>query len=474
MVLKNSFFYVASSLFPSVLAFLIVPFLTHALTPAEYGVLGYLGAIIMFLNSVYGLGFNTYIFKSFSIKEYQHSNFKMIHSTFWSLASVSVLLSIFFYIIFTSFQISKQIEVSDYAMYIIAIVFFTSLTIIPMSYLRIKDKAKDFFYLTISFSGIEYLLIVILVIYMGFGIEGKLLSRIVGYIFFAGLLLYFFRKLFFKNFFDKSKIIQALKFGPAFAIGTFLFILIDVVDRFILEHYVTIENLGLYSVAYTLAFVLMALNKGVTKALQPYIIKKTKLNDESILLETLNKSKRFINIVTFSSTIIFLLLIEFFVKLTFANSYHAALEYMLFLSIVPMFYAHYNIYSSVLIAYGKKKFFLTSMSYGLFVNIGFNLILIPFIGVYGAIISTILAYLTMLLFIYIEFKNITGISIKIDNSIYGFSIILSVTLYLVYMNFFQNILIQISATFLILSALIVFLYYFLDLRSKHDLANLLQ
>jgi len=474
MVVKNSFFYIASDLFPSALAFLIVPLLTYALTPEEYGVLAYLGAITMFLNALYGLGFNTYIFRSFSISNYQHSNFKMFHSTFWSLVAITTIMSILFYIIFTSFQISKKVEVDQYAIYVVLTVFLFGLTVVPMTFLRIKEKAKEFFYLTISFSMIEYFFIIVLVVYLGLGVEGKLLSRIIGYLFFITLILYFFRKLLFRNFFDKSHTIQALKYGPTFAVGTFLFILIDVADRFILERYVSIENLGLYSVAYGLAFVLMALNKGVSKALQPYIIKKTKLNDVKVLFEVINKSKRFVNIVTFTSTIIFLLLIDIFVKLTFKSSYHSALEYMLFLSIVPMFYAHYNIYSSVLIAYGKKKFFLKAMSYGLLVNVILNLILIPFIGVYGAIVSTIFAYITMMLLTYREFKKITLLPMKIDPSFYGFLIILTITIFLLYLNFFESTTFRIIATFIIMSTLISYLYFFLNLRSKHDLANLLQ
>ncbi len=474
MVVKNSFFYIASDLYPSALSFLIVPFLTYVLTPQEYGILAYLGAIIMFLNAIYGLGFNTYIFKAFSIKNYQYSNFRMFYSTFWSLAIITSILSILFYIVFTTFKISEKIAVEQFAIFIVVTVFLSGLTLVPMTFLRIKEKAKEFFYLTITFSTIEYLFIVILVIYLGLGVEGKLLSRIIGYLFFVAILIYVFRKLLFRNFFDKFLALQALKFGPTFAIGTFLFILIDVADRFILERYVPIEDLGLYSIAYGLAFVLMALNKGVSKALQPYIIKKTKLNNKEILLEVIKNSKRFVHIVTFTSTIVFLLLIDIFVKLTFNDSYHASLEYMLFLSIVPMFYAHYNIYSSVLIAHGKKNFFLAAMSYGLFVNIAVSLILIPYVGVYGAIISTVLAYITMTLSTYREFKKLTSLPKIYDSSVYVFLLILAVTLLLLYVDFFESIAIRVMTTSLIFLALTSFLYFFLNLRSKHDLANLLQ
>lgn len=474
MVLKNSFFYVLGDLFPSILAFFIVPFLTHSLTTSEFGILAYVSSIILFLNALTGLGFNTYIFKSFSILKYQHSNIKMIHSTFWSLLVITFSLSILFYLTLINIQISSQIEISDYAIYIVSTVFLTSITIVPMTYLRILEKAKEFVLFTVSFSIVEYFFIFILVITFNFGVEGKLLSKIIGYIFFIIVLLYFFRKILFKNFFDKKYTFDALKFGPSFAVGTLLFILIDVADRFILERYVDIKDLGLYGVAYSMAFVLMSLNKGISKALQPHIIKITKMNNIESLENTLINSKRFVNIITFTSTIIFLITIEFFIRVTFEDSYLKSIEYILWLSIVPIFYAHYNIYSSVLIAKGKKKFFIKSMAYGVISNIILNLLLIPNIGVYGAIISTILSYVIMVSVTYFEFKKITNINIPVDKSIFIFSTLLCVVIILLYYSFFNNLLIQIILTFLIFTVLLTYIYFNLKIRSKNDLAKLLQ
>lgn len=473
MVLKNSLFYILGDLFPSILAFLVVPFLTHALTTSEYGILTYISAIVLFLNAIYGLGFNTYIFKSYDIKKYQHSNFKMVNTLYWSLFTITLVLSIFLYYIFNNFKLTNNIDISSYSVCIVMIVFLTSLTIIPMSYLRILEKAKEFFYFTISFSIIEYTFIFILVITLNLGVEGKLLSRIIGYIFFVFLLLYFFRKILFKNFFDSKVTTEALKFSPSFAIGTLIFILIDVADRFILERYVSVSELGLYGVAYSIAFVLMSLNKGISKALQPHIIKTTKLNDKVQLENVLGNAKKFVNIITFTTTVIFLICIEFFIQLTFEKSYYDSIEFIIWLALVPMFYAHYNIYSSVLIANGEKRFYLKSMSLGLLVNIILNFLSIPIFGVYGAIISTILAYCTMMFFTYKEFAKYK-LKIIFDTSVYYFSIILSLEIFLIYINYFNNYAIKIISIIIIVLMLFSFIYYKLNIRSKNDLANLLQ
>ena len=74
---------------------------------------------------------------------------------------------------------------------------------------------------------------------------------------------------------------SALKFSLPLIPGAISFIILDISDRIILEKYVSLKELGLYSIAYTLGFGLNVVINGSYRAFEPILFKSFSTEDFS-------------------------------------------------------------------------------------------------------------------------------------------------------------------------------------------------
>ncbi len=176
---KESVVYGVSSLASRFLNFLLVPFYTHVLSPADFGIINILFALIAFLNILYQFGFDSaYLRCSQDLDEVGRR--KMYSSAFWSQAFGCIVFSLLVFIGYP--YLNQWLLIPDshphLLHYAIAILIFDTLSVVPFAHLRQNHKAWHFALIRIFNVILNVVGNIILVAKMHYGIEGVFLANL--------------------------------------------------------------------------------------------------------------------------------------------------------------------------------------------------------------------------------------------------------------------------------------------------------
>lgn len=404
-IFKKISFGVAANIYPSALAFIFVPLLTFALSPSEFGVLTYASSIIAFITALLSLGLNSYVMKTFEYRNFQRTNFQVFCTAFWLACFSALFFSLLIFFFLSKYGLYSSVDFSSLAIYIAMIVFCACTVLVPQAFLILRGQMAELFWLIFLATSVEYILIYCLVLDRGLAVEGKLLSRLLAASLLFLALIGLFRKLLLRPKFSFSAAKSALRFGSTFAVASVLYLLIDLSDKVILEAYGSLDDLGFYGIGLGIAFVLMSLSRGINLAMQAPLISAAKANSPDALIDELTSSQKTLNALMFVAANFLVLVTVILTDWIFDSSYSISGIYAVLLIPIPIFYAHQNLYTAALVARGEKSFYLKSAIAAVVANIILDLILVPSLGVYGCIMATYVAYVTMLTINYLSLKS---------------------------------------------------------------------
>src|SRR5699024_208311 len=166
--------------------------------------------------------------------------------------------------------------------------------------------------------------------------------------------------------------------------------------RIILEKFIDISEIGLYAVAVQISMVLSLFYDSINSALAPRY-NRLKKEKKDTAAKKLLKTFNFIVIIF---GLLSIPISMYAIKVFTATEYHSAVLLIPFLIIGHMVKGFYFVPVAKLFYMKKTKAIATSSSIAAIINISVNFVAIPFIGVYGAIISTIIAEIVRFLLIY--------------------------------------------------------------------------
>lgn len=129
------------------------------------------------------------------------------------------------------------------------------------------------------------------------------------------------------------------------------------------------------------------------------------------------------------------------------KQYQAAYNQIPILMIAVLFQVIVGLYSVIYVAMKKSIDIAKTSFYAAIINIGTNLMLVRFIGLYAASVSTLLAYATMAIYRYFHVKRYINIKLKKSNII-GISLMVGITI----LNYYNGIFITDCIIFLVIVA----------------------
>jgi O-antigen/teichoic acid export membrane protein len=389
--------YGISTILGRFLNFILVPFYTNVLKPSVYGVVTTVYAYIAFLNVIYTFGLEAAYFKYASTLEI--GNKKENFST--------PLISIFCTsLLFTIILLSFSQEISNIATggnsvivkYTAGILFFDALCVIPFATLRLEKKAKRFAFIKLFNIVINVTLNLLLLLVFHMDIEGIFISALVASISTFILLL----PTIISNFefcFPKNLYKELLLFGLPYIPSALSVIIIQVVDRPILEKMLNYEVVGIFQANYRLGIVMMLVVSMFEYAWRPFFLTNAKEENAKEIFA------RVLTYFTIFACFVFLL-VSFFiseiVQIPLPGRGHIiGQQYWGGLNIVPIILLSYifnGFYTNFIVGvYIEKKTkylpYLTGLS--AISNIAFNLILIPYFQMIGAACATLISYMVM-------------------------------------------------------------------------------
>lgn len=389
-ILKSTLIYTIGNIIPKAAHFILLPIYTLYLTPSDYGIIEAVNAISPILVILFSFSFGASIFRLY----YDYEEKQLFFGTIFSS---TFFLSTFFLICFILFrdyieQIYSSIPFYPYFFYVIIASYISNLFDLPQKYLMIQNKPISYISLSLLRFAINAGLILWFIINKDEGASGYLKAGV----FSAAIVLPIYLLI-------TSKIIT-FKFSFKILKNVLLFSLpliptllsawvLDLSDRIFLENYFTLTEVGIYSLAYKIASLVLLIVTSFGMAYRPLFFKFANMKEKE-------KGKKMIFKYNYLFLMIFIvlgfsvsLLSKEMIIILFAKEYSSVYIY------IPLIIVSYLFsFGGGLVArfFEQSKRMVINMYIFLgisAINLLLNFLLIPPYGAYGAAISTIISLL---------------------------------------------------------------------------------
>lgn len=359
----------------------------RVLGPAGYGGFTLVQSIAMFLYIPMLLGLNTAMIKYCAENKDQHQQRRIISTVFVATTFLTVtsvmLYCIFRHQIATIFSVDPEIIVLS----ILFAVLFTFYTL-AISTLRGLHLMKDYAVFQPIY-GITLLLALLLFIFIQFNsFKAMVYTTYLAYGVVGLIILFRFLKRYLTFFIDRSWLSTLWKYSSVTVIGGLSFTLYTNIDRIMINYYMDVESVGVYGVYYYASFTVLTLVSGIFTTV--FFPTASKSHDRNSIYRKLNKIVPYLLILGLPVALIG----EYVILRLFGEGYTIQLPLMLVFAIAAILVTWYGVYAWFFNSEGIEGAKLT-VSGTLIIaiaNITLNIILVPQIGLYGAIGATALAF----------------------------------------------------------------------------------
>ena len=395
---KESVIYGLSTVAARLLNFFLMPFYTHYLVPAEYGVAAALFSYIAFFNILYQYGMDQAYMRHFEEKE------KSFPAAFAGVFWGGLVLTVLLVLAASPAAALSGIGAANGRLVVWSalILFSDALSVVPFADLRMEHKAVRYASIRFFTIVINVLLNIVFISFLRKGVEGIFLANIISSLFaLAAVLLPCRRLLSLKidGAVFRRLAVFALPLVPA-GLGSMA---VQVIDRPILLRLSGEAAVGIYQANYRLGIFMMLVVSMFDQAWRPFFLDRSKKE---------NAGAVFARVLTYFvlAGVWLTLALSFFigdlvkVKVFSTPLIHPA--YWPGLGIVPIILWGYlfngvyiNFLAPVILA-KKTASIMTATLSGAAVNIAANFILIPLYGITGAAWATFIAYFAMAVVIY--------------------------------------------------------------------------
>lgn len=446
-LLKNTIYYSIGEVCPRIISFFLLPIYTNYLSPSDYGILSYTNTIILFLLVFGTMALNSYVLRYYFIYNNENDRRRLIGSIVSSIFFMNTLILCLAFIFLPRLIDSYHIQVpwEPYFKLAIIINFLDSFSIIPLVIFRVRQEASNFVRLNLCKAFLQVVLNIYFIVHLQVGLVGYYYSMLGTYIPF-----FFIYAFIIKKYGTLSLNISIIKEGFRFSLplipGSIAYLILSVSDRIILERNVSMSDLGLYNVAFTMALALNIVVQSGYRAIEPEIYKHYGQSDYNSFVQKI-QTLYFIAIYVVGLGIC-LFSQEAFYFMT-SSSFHEGYKLVPLLIIGVMLTGHNVIYGGIISAEKRTKVSGIITLIGGGCSILFNLIFIPIWGIYAAAISSSISFLIMnsLLYLAIHFPG---------KSVHREYLSIIIILLLSYLVFY--LLQEISIIYIFIKLLLVLIY----------------
>jgi O-antigen/teichoic acid export membrane protein len=288
---KQASIYGVGNAINSVLAFFLIPLYLRNLTIEEYGVYGLLIIVIQIVTRFGNLGIEASMMRSFYDYQNKKDQGKVLMTSFIMMIStlfVISLLSVILNDLINLFLFSEN-NYSNLIVYSVFIGALRALRKLPQSILRIKTKSVLYTTLEVVNFAVGLSVLIYLLEFKDLGLEGLIYGTFISMIF-NTVVFYSFVIKYYTIGFLSDEVKKQLKFGipllPA-AVSSLIFVFSG---RYFLEHYHSLELVGIFTLLFQLAGMLETfMGQPIKLAWQPYFLENYKETGSEVLFKNIVK-----------------------------------------------------------------------------------------------------------------------------------------------------------------------------------------
>ncbi len=401
--MRNSLIYAMSDGLNRAIPFLLLPFITHYLTPSDYGIVTNFNVYIQILSVFcYVSAVGSLPVQFFKLDKSDVSCYvsNMLFFNLISFLGCSIIALLCSSYIKSAFNITPLFQI-----YALIVVWFSGITNVNMLLWRCEERPVAFGFYQISQSAVNALTTVAFVIVMLLGWQGRVYSMMVATILFGLISIYVIIKrgyLVFKL--DKRYLMQILMFALPIVPHALSYWFKSGVDKIMLTSMCSLNENGIYSVALSWGGAVTMFLLSYSNAYSPWLLKKLAVIDKD-RCSSIYEQHKVVQIVKYSLLCILLfVVISYFasvllIKLVYDSSYFDSLDYLPWVMLGQFFYGGYLLFVTF-IHYTMNTRILGLITFTLSVlQIGLTYIFILWFGAIGTAIASAIA--SVLIFIFI-------------------------------------------------------------------------
>jgi O-antigen/teichoic acid export membrane protein len=365
------------------LTILILPFLIDV---SSYGQLALLISVELVLPAISFLGLDRAILRFYSIKkEYRLFDNTVSFSVKLSHLVILSLLVIIYLIFGNNFF---GIKLFPDLLLVIFLVFFQGMNLLKFNMLRVNEDHVTYFKTKLIFNILKFLLVLLIVLvfksYLGY-LFGSLISSILIYSSFKNKI-----SLNLKNKGSLKTFKTLFTFSYPFVFHGISLSLLGNADKFIMNYYLSSEEVGVYTLAYVIGSSISFSFIGITVFMEPLIYKEKNLFKRKIVLNKFRYLTMFIGVVSY---FIICLCNQYLFPNIYNDSYNDMLIYIPLIALAYLVFPYY-LKANYILTYNKETKFIALISiFSSLLNIILNIILIPLYGIYAAVMLTIFSFM---------------------------------------------------------------------------------
>lgn len=368
--------------------FLLLPFLTAHLSPADYGLLALFQVLTTAVTPLIGLNFDATLSRYYF--EYDEVRLKTLLSNGIVITMLSaIILAVIFFIF--DVPISKISEFpKGWLWSVVAFSFLQKLMEIPLALWRVQHHPLKYATLRILRTIFDIGLSVSIILIWDLDWAGRMIGQLAAVFIFGSFALFYLLKLVnWKFSFDKKEISAIFKFGLPLIpheLGAFI---ITFSDRLFITQMVGIESTGIYSVGYQIGLVIGLLQNSFNQAWVPWFYGKLERGDATDKLNIVKITYGY-NLALLVLVLV-LFLIKPFIFYFLGKNFIDAGQFILWIGLGFAFNGMYKMVVNYLF-FIKKTYFIGALTiFTALLNIALNYLLIKEYGSLGAAYATTIA-----------------------------------------------------------------------------------
>ena len=391
-LLKHSSVYGLGSVAGQALSFFLLPFYTHYLTPADYGVMALINAINGLIGLVIGLGVTSAISRFYYEYDSEEERNLVVSSAYWiSFVVLVCFLPLAIYcapllsgLVFRDSEYGRIFSVATSAL------LFGLNVNVGMTYLRVKAKSVQYVQVTLIQMILGVGCNVYFIAYLKTGVIGifysSLISAVIFFIYFSILVLRRTKFLFSYNI-TKEMIVYSfpLIFSSIFRLA------VNESDKYFINYFFSPLETGIYSIAQKLGTAIHILI--TSPFLQTYMPRRFQIMNKDDAKENYSMILNYyLLLISSIGLLISILSQEIIIVMTSENFYSAA-KYIPFVVLSMIIFGMKYHFEIGIVINKKTKYLAYINGITSAVNILLNVILIQKFKIWGAILSINISYL---------------------------------------------------------------------------------
>ena len=390
--------------------FLLLPLYTNLFPRDDYGVVGLMFTYIAILTIVYTYGLDAAFFRFYIVDNSKENRERVFSTSFFTILITSILFSgtlllssdSICQLVFSSQVLELGIDLSVLVKFASGILLFDALSFLPFLILRAEERPAHFAVFKIL----------------------NVLFNVAGNVFFLGFLKMDITGIFIANLiasastflllfpialkrvrfiFSSAKLKELLAFGIPYLPSTLAVVIMDTIDRPLLERLASIDAAGLYNAGVKLGMFMSLFVAAFRFAWHPFFLSTSKQENARDIF-----AKVFTYVITacFGAFLILGLFIDDIARFKVAGYSLIGQQYWSSTIVVPVVMLAYIFYAAYLnfligIYLEKKTKYLPYITIaGMVGNLVVNILFIPTLGIMGAAWARLVAYVIMAVLLY--------------------------------------------------------------------------